>query len=269
MNNDYSKVRQAKSDQAEEENAEYQAFVEKFKPKKTTDDCYTPPAVYDAVAQWVEKEYSVSRERFVRPFYPGGDYENFDYLPEQIVVDNPPFSILSQIVRFYCDKGIKFFLFCPALTPFVAPEKKVSYILEGVTIEYENGAKVNTSFVTNLDTKRIRSAPMLYQAVQAAVDALRKEKRAELPKYTYPDEVLTASAINQLSKYGVEFSLTDGECHFIRSLAMQRKEKKNIFGRGWLISEKAAAEKAAAEKTAATKWLLDEDEKAIVKRLGA
>ena len=27
----------------------YEGFVEKFKPKLTTDDCYTPPAVYDAV----------------------------------------------------------------------------------------------------------------------------------------------------------------------------------------------------------------------------
>lgn len=26
-----------------EENKEYETFVEKFKPKKTTDDCYTPP----------------------------------------------------------------------------------------------------------------------------------------------------------------------------------------------------------------------------------
>ena len=28
---------------------DYEGFVEKFKPKKTTDDCYTPPAVYDYV----------------------------------------------------------------------------------------------------------------------------------------------------------------------------------------------------------------------------
>ncbi len=28
---------------------DYDGFVEKFKPKKTTDDCYTPPEVYDVV----------------------------------------------------------------------------------------------------------------------------------------------------------------------------------------------------------------------------
>ena len=54
---------------------DYEAFVEKFKPKKTTDDCYTPDNVYDAVAGWVENEYGLSRDSFVRPFYPGGDFE--------------------------------------------------------------------------------------------------------------------------------------------------------------------------------------------------
>ena len=27
----------------------YEEFVDKFKPKLTTDDCYTPPPVYDAI----------------------------------------------------------------------------------------------------------------------------------------------------------------------------------------------------------------------------
>ena len=35
-----------------DESEEYAAFVEKFKPKKTTDDCYTPPAVYEAVLNY-------------------------------------------------------------------------------------------------------------------------------------------------------------------------------------------------------------------------
>ena len=30
----------------------YEAFTEKFKVKKTTDDCYTPENVHDAVADW-------------------------------------------------------------------------------------------------------------------------------------------------------------------------------------------------------------------------
>ena len=55
----------------EDDNAEYQAFVDKFKPKLTTDDCYTPPKVYEAVADWVAKEYHLDRSTFVRPFKPG------------------------------------------------------------------------------------------------------------------------------------------------------------------------------------------------------
>lgn len=51
---------------------EYAAFIEKFKPKKTTDDCYTPPNIYEAVLSWVIKEYGIDRESVVRPFWPGG-----------------------------------------------------------------------------------------------------------------------------------------------------------------------------------------------------
>ena len=56
----------------------YEQFVEKFKPKKTTDDCYTPPLVYEAIKQWACAEYGISPEKIVRPFWPGGDYEQFD-----------------------------------------------------------------------------------------------------------------------------------------------------------------------------------------------
>ena len=34
----------AATSQNKEKFEDYEAFVEKFKPKKTTDDCYTPPA---------------------------------------------------------------------------------------------------------------------------------------------------------------------------------------------------------------------------------
>ena len=50
---------------------DYEGFVDKFKPKLTTDDCYTPEIVYDAIAKYVAARYGLSRERFVRPFWPG------------------------------------------------------------------------------------------------------------------------------------------------------------------------------------------------------
>lgn len=38
-------------DEEENQDQDYKDFVEKFKPKKTTDDCYTPEEVYDAVVE--------------------------------------------------------------------------------------------------------------------------------------------------------------------------------------------------------------------------
>ena len=74
----------------------YEEFVEKFKPKKTTDDCYTPPEIYEAVKEWACLEYSIDPDTVVRPFWPGGDYEAFDYPEGCTVIDNPPFSILKK-----------------------------------------------------------------------------------------------------------------------------------------------------------------------------
>lgn len=76
---------------------EYKAFVDKFKTKKTTDDCYTPENIYNAVRDWVCREYGIDPADIVRPFWPGGDYERFPYTEKSVVVDNPPFSIVSKI----------------------------------------------------------------------------------------------------------------------------------------------------------------------------
>ena len=35
-----------------DDDEEYQAFLEKFEAKKTTDDCYTPDNIYNAVKKW-------------------------------------------------------------------------------------------------------------------------------------------------------------------------------------------------------------------------
>ena len=86
------------------DNPEYDAFVEKFKAKKTTDDCYTPQNIYDVVARWVVNEYGVDPAGFVRPFWPGGDYQNTEYPDGCTVVDNPPFSIRAQILDWYMDQ---------------------------------------------------------------------------------------------------------------------------------------------------------------------
>lgn len=171
-----------------EEDEEYQKFVEKFKLKKTTDDCYTPAPVYDKVAQYVAETYGVSPSSFIRPFYPGGDYQNENYPKGCVVVDNPPFSIMADILDFYNERGIRFFLFAPTLTLFSSSSSSSCTALPcSCSVTYANGAKVNTSFLTNLEPKhiRLRSAPKLQAMVQEGIDEFAKTLTKSLPKYLH------------------------------------------------------------------------------------
>ena len=232
-----------------EQNEEYRDFVEKFKPKKTTDDCYTPQPVFDAVADWVANEYGFDRTQFVRPFWPDGDYERADYPDSCVVVDNPPFSILSEIVRFFEAENIRFFLFAPALTLFSIARGCCTYYPCGVSVTYANGAVVPTSFVSNLDAMRIRCCPQLFQAVKAANDVGRVSQ--SLPSFVYPSEIITAAMAQKWTSYGVALSIPKKDSCFVRGLDVQRKHGKHIFGGGFLLSSRAAAERAAAERAAA------------------
>ena len=164
----------------EMQEASYSAFVDKFKPKKTTDDCYTPENIYESVADFVSKTYGRDKRFFIRPFWPGGDYQSVGYMPDDTVVDNPPFSILSQIVKWYNDHGVKFFLFAPTLTLFSSSSSSCQ-IPTGVAVTYENGASVNTSFLTNLEDYQVRTYPELYKAIEKANAYNEKLKKKSLP----------------------------------------------------------------------------------------
>ena len=254
------------------EDDEYKAFVDKFKAKKTTDDCYTPANIYEAVADWVASEYGLDRRRFVRPFWPGADYQARTYAPGEVVVDNPPFSILASVTRFYIGESIRFFLFAPALTLFSASHKvHPTYLPIGVTVTYENGAQVPTSFVTNLEpaTLRVRTAPSLYKAVKAADDANRAAKSKQLPRYEYPDNIITAAIVQRWCKYGIEYRLNVADSLPIDGLETQKERGLSIFGNGFLLGSSAAAERAAAERAAAERWKLSEAEKLMVAYIDA
>lgn len=254
----------------EEKNTDqYDAFVEKFKPKKTTDDCYTPPEVYECVLNYVKSKFNLAGHEIVRPFYPGGDYESFQYPKDCIVIDNPPFSIITPIVRYYNKRGIKFFLFAPHITLFT-PAAHCTAIVAGADVTYENGAIVKTSFLSNLYPRaRVIGDPALAEALNEIND----RNRVNLPKYVYPVEVLTVSMVQQIISRGIYYEASVDDCEHIKSLESQRKQKKSIFGSGFLLSEKAAAEKAAAEKAAAEKdttivWELSGAERERISLLG-
>ena len=259
---DNAENKKAASDKSE--GGAYGEFLEKFEEKHTTDDCYTPDIVYNAIADWVAKKYDVSRSDFVRPFYPGGNYEEFKYKAGAVVVDNPPFSILSQIREFYCSRGIKFFLFCPALTCLFKEDQPCALLAVNSSITYENGAVVNTSFQTNLEPPDVlvRTDPDLYKVVAKADEDNQRLTKKELRKFSYPDYVVTAAALGKLSRYGQDFTINRKSAIRISALDEQKAVGVAIFGGGLLISEKAAAEKAAAEK-----WALSERGKQIVRGL--
>ena len=63
--------------QSKESFADYDGFVEKFKPKRTTDDCYTPPEVYAVVLDYVRERWGVDEADVVRLFWPDDDFESF------------------------------------------------------------------------------------------------------------------------------------------------------------------------------------------------
>lgn len=221
----------------------YGEFVDKFKPKLTTDDCYTPQAVYDAVRDWACAEYGLEPSDIVRPFKPGGDYAAEEYPDGCVVLDNPPFSILSEIIDFYSARGIRFFLFGPNLTLF-SGRGRANYVDVNAHVVYENGAVVNTGFITNMGEWKIDTAPDLYDAIKAAQESDAQKTR----KITYPPELVTAASLGKLSKRGVRWRVRAEECEFVKKL--DAMDGGGIYGGGFLVSESAAAERIKAERAA-------------------
>jgi len=257
---------------------DYDGFIEKFKPKKTTDDCYTPPEVYDYVLNYVSRQVDLTGKQVVRPFYPGGDYKAVDYTPDMVVIDNPPFSIFAEICRFYVSKGVKFFLFAPHLTFFSAKLTGVTYIVVGAGVRYENGAEVNTSFVTNMfgDIGIIGEPDLL------EIERISHKEGVQLPTYRYPTNVVTSTRIDKIVSAGVRVVIPSEQLHRVSSLDAQRLQKKSIYGGGFLCSTSVARmleEKEAEAEAAKFKkhvksgkpiiWELSDREKKIIKNLDA
>lgn len=263
--------------EADEGEDEYKEFTDKFKAKHTTDDCYTPPNIYEAVMKWACKHYGFKPRDIVRPFKPNGDYQSEKYAKNAVVLDNPPFSILTEICNWYQDRGIKFFLFAPALTPF-ASSGSFNTLICGVSIVYANGAKVATSFITNMGDYLIETAPDLFDTLKEINRENEHKITRDLPKYKYPDCVVTAAAINYLNVHHTDFKLKREDAVFICCLDEQKKVGSGLFGGGFLLSERAAAERAAAERAAADRaaaeraaaheWKLSERELEIQRSIG-
>ena len=226
---------------------DYDGFVGKFKPCKTTDDCYTPDNIYKAVSAWAIAQYRLDNRPIVRPFWPGKDYQSAEYPENCVVIDNPPFSLMSKITRWYAAQKIDFFLFAPYLTNLGIP--RCNHVIAPVSITYENGARVDTAFVTSLGNAFIVTAPDLMDAIRDQENINLAARNRTLPRYEYPSSVVTSAGIGYLCKHHVSFSLAADECCFIRKIDNQGKDC-TIYGGGYIIAERAAAEYEKADRAA-------------------
>jgi hypothetical protein len=260
----------------------YDAFLDKFEDKKTTDDCYTPKEVMDIILDYVNKKYSLNGKKIIRPFYPNGDYESIDDTDDMIVIDNPPFSIITKICKYYIKNNVKFFLFCPHLTAFTS-DIDCTHIIASADITYENGATIKTAFVSNIfgDIKIIGDAD-LHQKFKE----IQLRDKINLPKYEYPNNIITVSKVSYCVEKGINLTFDKNDLKHYRGMDAQKNHGKALFGGGFICSDKAAAEAAqaaaeaaqaaaeAAQAAAEAKknnviiWELSEKEKEIIKSLG-
>lgn len=251
---------------------DYDGFVEKFKPKKTTDDCYTPEPVYNAVAQWVRDNIpGLEHAEFIRPFWPGADYTAIDYPDGCCVVDNPPFSILARIVDDYTRAGIRYFLFAPALTLFNYLTKDgCTAVVCSASVTYGNGAVVSTSFLTNCWPGDIAAV-----VPSSLINAIKAANRQANPKeaqtrYAHDTHVTSSALLGKIANGTVDFEIPRDRCMFIRKAGGQA-----VFGSGLLLSDgmAQAAAQAAAQATAqataqaAKTYTLTAQEIEVIRRL--
>jgi len=246
---------------------DYEGFVDKFEVKKTTDDCYTPKEVMDIIINYVNNKYPLKDMQIIRPFFPNGDYESIDYQSNSVVIDNPPFSIVTKICKYYIERNIKFFLFCPHLTAF-GSDIDATHIIASADITYENGATIKTAFVSNMfGNNKVIGDSELHKKFKE----LQERNKVNLPKYEYPDNIITVSKIAYCVEKGISITIDKNDVKHYRGMDAQKKHGKALFGSGFLASNKAAAAAAAAAKTAKNDnviiWELSAKEKQIIQSL--
>lgn len=193
----------------------YDDFIKKFRPINGSDECYTPIPVFECVYNYVRELFpQFNNMENLRPFKPNGNFLKENYT-NKIVIDNPPFTILSNIIQYYKLNNIKFWLFAPTLT-IMHYYKKCDIVLTKLNIKYTNGANINTSFVTNMfGDDRIVLDGILTRKINSLSPLPKKNKNlhpyilsgARLQKWVTFDKVITIKREDTLpiisSKYKI------------------------------------------------------------------
>ena len=243
---------------------DYEAYVAKFADApKTTDDTYTPHDLYEAVLEWLLEKGKITGETpIVRPFYPGGDFESADYPSGCAVIDNPPFSIATKCCKWYTARGIRFFLFCPALTSARMSEF-CTLIHIGVPIRFENGASLQISFASNMfGSAAAIAAGDLTQKIEGCKS--QKKDTKTIRRIQWPDGIVTVSTMQKIAAGGGTFELDRMSCVFV-----SKAGGEEIYGGMWLSAQAAEAKAKAAKaaKAAVIKVKLLPSEEETLERL--
>ena len=214
-------------------------------PEKTTDDCYTPQPVYDAVLGWLRENADIEGREIVRPFWPGGDYEHYDYPDGCVVVDNPPFSIFTQVCRFFQSRNISFFSVRAASD--VAQSGRHELDRHSVRRSGDIRKQGMRRYVVcqqPFGDIRIMTAPDLLARIKNA--AKTKRRLMDLPKYIYPDNVVSAAL---LGKYPLTSNSRCGRQN-VEGSANSITRKGEVFMEADIsLSDKATARKNRGLRT--------------------
>lgn len=239
----------------------------------TQDECYTPPEVYDTVLEYAVERYQLQGKHIVRPFVPGGNYQQYVYDKNDVVIDNPPFSMRTKITKWYINHDIPFFLFINGLYEVSLSRGlhgKVTVIATNADASFyhkPNNKTIKLGFVTNLEPKNIVLCGDV--ALTNKLNALVKKKA--LNKYQYPENMITNSDVLAAIRRGVELQLTTNNCLFKYNLDYHKEHKlSGVKGGCYLVDDNVYNEyKAAMEKVPPYTHhvTLSKREKAIIEKL--
>ena len=216
----------------------------------TTDECYTPPAVYDTVLDYAVERYNLQDKHIVRPFIPGGDYQKYVYDKNDVVIDNPPFSITTKIAKWYIDRNIPFLLFINGLYGVSLSRGlhgNATVIVTNAPVSFYNKGsekRIRLGFVTNLEPKNIilRADATLTNRLNGLV------KKKSFKRFQYPENFLKNNDILAALQRNVELKLTTDNCLFEDNLDYHKahthgkSQRVSVFGGGYLVNDRLYGE---------------------------
>lgn len=239
------------------------------------DECYTSPEVYDTVLNYAIERYHLQGKHIVRPFVPSGNYQQYVYDKNDVVIDNPPFSMTTKITKWYINHDIPFFLFINgqyAVSLSRGLHGKATVIATNANCSFyhkPNNKLIKMGFVTNLEPKDIviRGDVALTNKLNSLV------KKKALNKYQYPKNIIRNSDVLTAINRGVELKLTTNNCLFEDRLDYHKEHKlSGVVGGCYLVDDNVYNEyKAAMEKAPLYTHhvIFSEREKAIIEHLNA